>query len=317
MRVDVPKLLARLGIEAERRGKEYWARCPLHDERTASFQIHDEPGRPKHGNWRCLGACHTGGNALDLVASVLKLDDAEARAWVREGGEVEVDPEQVTRPLVFADRESRSEFELPRCVVFTPFPDWPRAPRDYLTSRGVTAEQVARWGIGYAVDGRLAGRIVFPWRDQTGLVYGYTARAFLPTVRKHDEPTEADGAIRGFVLGEQHWPQPNRRSTVVVVEGMFDGLAVERATGCAFGAARGSNLLPEHADKFATFEEVVVASDPDPAGRGYATSLRASLGRYVRFRVAELPTGTDPAKLAVRAGLGALADALRLPRAAA
>jgi DNA primase len=84
-----------------------------------------------------------------------------------------------------------------------------------------------------------------------------------------------------------------------------------------FGAARGSHLSPAHASKFATFQEVVACADPDKAGKSYAEALRAALGRWTRFRVVEVPPGFDPAKLERRRGPAALAELLRLPRAAA
>jgi len=40
-------------------------RCPIHDERTASFHVYETTQR-----WRCFGACGTGGDAIDLLAAV-------------------------------------------------------------------------------------------------------------------------------------------------------------------------------------------------------------------------------------------------------
>ncbi len=318
--LDVPLLLQRLGLKAERRGREWWCPCPLHEERTPSFMVRDSPEDPdRHGLWRCLGACHDGGGSAELVRRVLGLGTVrEAFAWMRSGAVLEERAAAIEAP-VFEEppqRKVRRSFALPAGVVFAPLEQWPRAAREYAEGRGLAAWQVERWGVGVAVDGRLAGRVVFPWRDDRGLVRGYTARAFLPALRKHDEPGERDGAARGFVLGEQHWPSSGR-SVVVVVEGMFDALAVERATGACVGAARGSNLTPQHASKLATFAEVVAATDPDGAGASFAEALRSSLGRWTRFRVAELPPGYDPAKLERTRGAQALADLLGLPRAAA
>ena len=40
-------------------------RCPLHDERTASFYVYEDTQR-----WRCFGACATGGDVIDLLAAL-------------------------------------------------------------------------------------------------------------------------------------------------------------------------------------------------------------------------------------------------------
>lgn len=317
--VDIPLLLERLGIQAQRRGREWWACCPLpgHEERTPSWQIRDTPDEPeRHGLWRCLGQCHEGGTAAELARRVLGLDSVkEAHRWLREGaialerpaqlGGVELVPP--ARPAFFAPG-----FKLPAGVVVAPLDAWPRIPREYvLNERGITAEQVERWGLGYAVDGRLHGRIVMPWRSRpAGPVTGYTARAYLPGLRKYFEPKEDEGAEKGAVYGEEHWPPLAEREVVVVVEGGIDGFAVERATGFPFAAARGSNLVPAHVAKLSTFQRLIVASDPDAAGRKFAAALRAALGRWKPIEQAAIPLGFDPAKLVQKRGAAALREAL-------
>lgn len=317
--VDVEALLARLGISATRKGKELWACCPFHDEDTPSFQIRDTPEDPeRHGLWRCLGACHDGGTAAELARRVLGFEgEREARSWLASGAVRELPPPIGAVEFV-APRQTgpRREIDLPAGVRVAPLDDWPRAAREYAEGRGMTEAQRARYGVGYAVDGRLAGRIVFPWREPDGRVRGWTARAFLPSLRKHDEPAAEDGAPLGWVLGSEGWPPVGERRAVVVVEGAWDGLAVERATGLPWGAARGSNLLPAHAARLATFPEVVVAGDPDAAGRRFAEALRAALGRWSKLRFGEIPPGWDPAKLEARRGRAALAAALGVPAAA-
>jgi hypothetical protein len=318
--VDVPELLSRLGIEAKRKGREWWACCPFHEERTPSWQIRDCPEDPeRHACWRCLGACHDGGGAAELVRRRLDLPTTrDAIAWMRRGGAARRPEPAIGAPELVPPRARPSRlggFALPPGVAFAPLDRWPRAAREYAEGRGLEAWQVERWGVGYAVDGRLAGRIVFPWRDDRGVVRGYTARAFLPGIRKHDEPREEDGAAVGHVLGEELWPRGGRR-VVVVVEGMWDGLAVERATGACFGAARGSHLSPAHAAKLSTFDEVVACAEPDEAGRRYGDALRAALGRWTRFRLVPFPAGYDPAKFERREGPAALAALLRLRVAA-
>ncbi len=314
--VDVPLLLERLEIQGQRRGRELWACCPLpgHTERTPSWQIRDTPDDPaRHGLWRCLGKCHAGGTAAELVQRVLGLDSLEdALRWLREGavalerpallGGVELAP---ARP------QQRAGFRLPAGVRLAPLDQWPRVYREYLEGRGIIAEQAERWGLGYAVDGRLAGRFVMPWRAAPGgPVLGYTARAVLPTKRKYFEPGEDEHAARGTVYGEEHWPALDAREVVVVTEGGIDGFAVERATGLPFGAARGSNLMPAHVAKISTFKRVILASDPDAAGRKFADALRAALVRWVRVDQAEIPPGYDAAKLERAHGPAALRVAL-------
>jgi DNA primase len=320
--IDIPSLLGRLGIKAERKGREFWAPCPFHKERTPSWQIHDDSDSDKHGRWRCLGACHDGGGAVGLVMRLVGFERAsEAVAWLKDGGSIEVDRGASlvaggAMRLEAAVRPSAKSFHLPLGVRFVPFEEWPFVARAYAESRGLDARQVDRWGLGYAADGRLAGRIVLPWRA-SGRLGGYTARSYVPgTVKKHLEPKAEEGAATGWVYGEEHWPAlaERQRAAVVVVEGGFDGFAVERASGMHFGAARGSNLLPGHVARLATWGEVILATDPDAAGQRFRGAVVSSLARHATVRHATFPDGFDPAKLERRSGPHALRACLLAAR---
>lgn len=315
--VDVPNLLERLGVKAKRKGREWWACCPLHEERTPSWQMRDDTDDPeKHGRWRCLGACHTGGGPVGLVMGILGTDAKGAWQWLREGTLIERVPLSIEY-----DDEAPSlarfvfGFRLPLGVQFGSLEEWPEAARNYIKSRGVTEEQVDRWGIGYAVDGKLARRIVIPWRDAAGKLLGYTARTYLPGEKRYLEPGKDEGAARGAVYGEELWPAPGKRDVVVVTEGSFDGFAVERATGLPFGAACGSQFLPAHASKLSTFPRVIVVSDPDKAGKQMRDAIVEQLGRWSCVSFVELPKGFDPGRIEVQWGSGALAEMIHAAQA--
>lgn len=56
-------------VPLKRAGRVYKGLCPFHDERTPSFTVF-----PDSGNWRCFGACATGGDAFDFVMRIENLD---------------------------------------------------------------------------------------------------------------------------------------------------------------------------------------------------------------------------------------------------
>lgn len=311
--VDVPDLLQRLGIQAKRRGRDWWARCPLsthgHAERTASWRLHDEPGQPKHGLHVCYG-CGGGGGPVALARDVLGLEPAAAREWVGSGEPADLLP----RIEVAIGASPLRRFALPEGVRFRPFEDWPEVPRRYAEGRGLGAAQVDRWGIGYAVDGDLGGRIVIPVRASDGRIAAYVGRAFLGSLHRYEEPTEGDGADLGVMFGEEHWPAPGaERRHLWLAEGSFDALAIERAVGGPVAALRGSQFGDFDAAKggamhglrrlatISTFAAVTVVTDPDHAGDKAAEAVREAAGRWCQLRRALLPRGTDAAKLAIDA----------------
>jgi DNA primase len=238
---------------------------------------------------------------LGLVAQVIGADIEQREGlkasitWLKDAGA------QVERPPVIEAhvicKLPRRAFTLPAGVVFAPFQRWVSTARRYLETRKIMSEQVERWGLGYAVDGRLAGRIVIPVRNSLGRVISYAARAFTDAKKKYLAPDKSEGSTPGAVFGEQHWPAVGERKLLVLCEGGFDAIAVHNVTGGSVAAIFGSELLPAHLAKLSTFEEIVNASDPDAAGEKVWKALSMALARWVRMRRVEMPTGLDAAKL--------------------
>lgn len=307
MRVDVPAMLDALGIHSRRRGSERWGRCPFHAERDASWQIRDEPGDDTNGLWRCFG-CGAKGNPVQLVAAMIDTDTDGAIAWMAEAGCIAGAPALPVSVTITSTQGIEGAFRLPVGVTFGPPATWVTPARRYVVKRGITEGQIERWGVGYALDGRLRGRIVFPIRDASRKVIGYTARSFTGDEKRYLEPKAAEGATEGAVFGEEHWPAHGQRGAVVVTEGAINALAVERAIDAfaadfdgheiAIAAVRGSTFLPGHAARVSTFARVLVASDPDAAGGKLWETIRAMLGRWARLDRVVFPAGKDAADMA-------------------
>ena len=130
-------------VQLKRAGREYKACCPFHDEKTPSFWV-----SPEKQFYHCFG-CGAHGTAVgflmeyDHASFVEAVEDLAARAGLevpREGGAAA--PQQPHDELYVA---------LERAALFfrQSLPDEPRA-RDYLARRGLSAEMIQRFGIGYA-----------------------------------------------------------------------------------------------------------------------------------------------------------------------
>lgn len=179
-----------------------------------------------------------------------------------------------------------------------PLVAWPSTPRDYISSRGVTADQVDRWGLGYAVDGKQEGRVIFPVRDRRGVLISYTGRSFTGARKKYREPDLDEGADPGAVFGEEHWG--DAVELLVVVEGALDGLAVERCTGMNIAAMYGSQIEPGHLARLSRARGLLIATDNDLAGNRIAEALQDQLARTMRIRRWVPPAGDDCASLALK-----------------
>lgn len=294
-RVDVGKLLARLGIAAEVDGDEYLSTCPGHVDTKPSWSIN------RHTTKHHCFSCGFGGTASTLVIHVLDMaclawDKRDAWDWMRTqgvlvgGGELGLDVE-----LYLRSAPARERFELPFGVrLGVPVERWQTPARRYLERRGITEAQVERWGVGYAIEGRLNGRVVFPVRARGARLLSYTARSFTGSELRYMTPDEEESPDLAALFGEEHWPEPAQRDRVVVVEGAIKGLAVERAVGAGahalaglLGATQAGNTRV--AGKLATFREVVILTDGDLAGQVASERLYGALARHTKARRTQMP----------------------------
>lgn len=298
--IDVPALLKALRIDAQRRGREWWAACPLpgHDESEPSWSIADSPGSDRHGYHYCFG-CGRGGSGVSLVCEVIDITWSSAMRWVAEQG-LDVDaPAPLSVSLVVKPGMARNRFQLPLGCHGGPLPSWPTPIRRYVERRGITSAQVDRWNLMYSTEGRLEGRVVFPYAANDGSLTGYTARSWDGREPRYKEPHYAEGADSNAMLGPVNWPEHGEdRDVVVVAEGAINALALERAGARYIAAPGGSKTLTSsQMALLASFDVVVVASDNDQAGDSMAEALVGGLSRWSKVRRIAFPKGVDAAQM--------------------
>lgn len=277
-RVDVVLQALRLDV-VRRRGTRAWIFCPFHagDAKAPTFFVRTSGER--RGNFHCF-SCKASGDLTELVARVRGVERNEARDLIDV---VLLGWEPQRRRLRVVERApdlARRRFEMPPEVVLgRPLRAWVSLAREYLEDRGVGAEEVERYGLGYAVDGRLAARVVFPVRAAGGEAVGYSARTFADEEPRYLTPAETERADLDAMFGEHLWPPPGERRAVVVTEGAIDAISAGLASGLPHAALSGSELRAGHVLSLATFDVVVVLTDADKAGAKAARQLRAALAR--------------------------------------
>lgn len=78
-RVDIVDVVSRY-VDLKRKGANYVACCPFHNERTPSFIVN-----PSRNTWHCFGSCQEGGNAIKFLMRQCNMSFPEA---VRELGKM-------------------------------------------------------------------------------------------------------------------------------------------------------------------------------------------------------------------------------------
>ncbi|WP_407505306.1 DNA primase [Vibrio parahaemolyticus] len=219
----IDDLLARLDIvdiidarvKLKKKGKNYGACCPFHNEKTPSFSVSQEKQF-----YHCFG-CGAHGNAIDFMMEFERLEFVEAIEELASYLGLDVPREQrsggggqfKSGPQA-SSSEKRSLYDLMGSIAQF-YRNQLKQPLskvaiEYLKDRGLSGEIVQKFGIGYVADewdlvrknfgqnkdnqdmlvtggmliendkgnryDRFRGRIMFPIRDRRGRVIGFGGR---------------------------------------------------------------------------------------------------------------------------------------------
>lgn len=337
-RVDIVELIGR-HVALKKAGRSYKGLCPFHDEKTPSFNVN-----PERGAYHCFG-CGEGGNAFSFVMRLENLTFPEAARALAASVDVVVpetrggDTGLVERVLKVNTLAQKLHREALRGGAGGP-------ARAYLERRGLSTEEIDRYGIGWAPPGwedlaralalekvppavgvksglirerdrggfydLLRDRVTFPIEDVRGRIIGFGGRA----LGKDQEPKYLNSpetpvfrkreAFYGFPRALEAIAKSER---AILVEGYFDQIALDRAGMGEALATCGTALSEEHARNLRRrTRNVVLLFDGDTAGRRAALrALELLLPHGLRVKAAALPPGEDPDTILLHKG----ADALR------
>lgn len=334
-RVDIAALIGER-ITLKGAGASKTARCPFHDEKSPSFQVH-----AAKGFYHCFG-CGAHGDAIGWLVEYDRMPFREAveelAARVGMDMPVEVRPAPGNRetpqeaPAADLYRVQQDATRLYRQALR----DAPHAV-EYLKGRGLSGEVAQRYQVGYAPDGwrnfpagmdarllvaaglmigtgdgraydRFRDRIMFPIRDPRGRVLGFGGRVLGQGEPKYlnspETPVFSKGRVAyGLYEALQANPKPE---SLVMVEGNLDVIVLAQH-GIQAVATLGTAPSTEHFSLLFRFtRRVLCCFDGDAAGRRAARrALEAALpalrdGRSVAFLA--LPEGYDPDSLVQEEG---------------
>src|SRR3974390_3217265 len=140
-------------VRLKKSGQNFTGLCPFHGEKTPSFAVH-----PVKQIFHCFG-CGKGGDVFSFVMEMEKCPFPEAVRLVAEKCGIAIPKPKASSPeerkenqqraaLVEIHREAQSFFV--KQLESTPEGKLAKA---YLEDRGLNADAIARFGIGYAPSG--------------------------------------------------------------------------------------------------------------------------------------------------------------------
>ena len=139
----------------------------------------------------------------------------------------------------------------------------------FLKKRGISQEDIIKYNIGFCCEGSYKDRVIIPSYDEHGILNYFIARAFIEGIQKYkNPPTDAKSAI-GWEL-YINWDAP-----IILIEGMFDALAVKRNVIPLFGKIIHEKLMKKLVSS--SVNRIYIALDPDAIKNAlkYAQELMA------------------------------------------
>ncbi len=316
----------------EKKGANYWACCPFHHEKTASFSV-NESGQFYH----CFG-CGASGDVIKLVSEMESLDFMDT---------VKLLAERVNLPMPQSDFDNRTTAEAKRkrdtllkllndCAHFyldnlnsgkadahiqyilnrnipsrvvrsfglgasLNFTDLPK----FLLSKGYTKQDMLDSGTVNEVDGRLVdaqgGRLIFPIINALDEVIAFGGRVLKKTdFAKYKNTKETIIFNKSKTLYNINLLKKLKRSQtikeVIMVEGYMDAISLYSSGFKNVVASMGTSLTQDQARLIKRYTDTVLISyDGDTAGKkANMRGLEILKGEGLNVKVVPLPEGLDP-----------------------
>jgi DNA primase len=295
-------------LPLKRAGGNFRALCPFHREKSPSFNVN-----PHHQIFKCFG-CGKGGDVFTFVKEYEGIQFMDAVRRLAERAKITLEFEN--NP---AAQEARHIKDVLLQIHEQITARWQSAlaneasgeiAREYLTKRGVSAEAVKLFRLGYAPDAwddtvnwaksknhdlaivaqagliiqkegsdryydRFRGRLIFPICDDQGRVIGFSGRVLSGDEKaaKYVNSPETPIFTKGrvfFGLDKSKRPLLDSQ-TAIICEGQLDLISCYMAGVQNVVAPQGTALTPDHARILKRYvEEVVLCFDADNAGQNAA-----------------------------------------------
>ncbi len=342
--MDVVQIQEVLGdfVSLQKRGVNYVACCPFHDEKTPSFSV-----SPTKGIYKCFG-CGKSGDAVTFLMEHEHFSYPDALKYLANKYHIEVKEETLTeeeqaqkndRDAMFTLSEFAQKYfedtlhndEMGRAIGLS-----------YFHERGMSDEIIKKFGLGYCLDewrgftdhalksgysddilkktgltiyhedgkkfDRFRGRVMFPMYNLSGRVLAFSGRILKkdPNAAKYVNSPESDIYTKGRNLYGLYQARTAiaKADKCYLVEGNIDVVSMHQSGVENTVASWGTALTDDQIRQLRRFtNNVTVVYDGDAAG--IKATLRAVDMLYqqgMHVRVALFPDGEDPDSYARKYG---------------
>ena len=320
-------------VTLKKRGANYTACCPFHNEKTPSFYV-----SPSKGTYKCFG-CGKSGTAVGFVMEHESLSYVEALKYLAKKYHIEVVEKEETAEEI-AQKQRNESLLLVSEYAGKFFRDSLQTPEgqaigyQYFKSRGLEDETIRKYGLGWAPtdrralseaaraagykeefltetglcirydDGRLVDRffdrVIFPIHSVSGRVIAFGGRTLKTdkTVAKYvnspsTEIYDKSRSLYGIYFAKN---EISRQDKCILVEGYLDVLSMHQLGITNVVASSGTSLTVDQIRLIRKFtSNVTIIYDGDSAGiKAALRGIGLVLKEGLNVKIVLLPEGQDP-----------------------
>lgn len=320
-------------VTLKRRGANYIACCPFHNEKTPSFYV-----SPAKGIFKCFG-CGKSGTAVGFVMEHESLSYAEALKFLAAKYHIEVqEKEETAEEIALRQRNESlllvSDFAGKFFQESLATEEGRSIGYAYFRSRGLEDETIRKFGLGWAPvsrnalasaaraagykeeflvatglcvkrdDGSLSDRFydraMFPIHSVSGRIIAFGGRTLRTdkSVAKYVNSPETEIYVKSRSLYGIYYAKNeiSRRDRCYLVEGYLDVISMHQLGITNVVASSGTSLTVEQIRLIRKFtENVTIIYDGDSAGIHAALrGIGLVLKEGLNVKVVLLPDGDDP-----------------------
>ena len=319
-------------VTLKRRGANFVACCPFHNEKTPSFYV-----SPSKGIFKCFG-CGKSGSAVGFVMEEEHCSYADALRYLARKYNIEIHEKEETAEDIARRQHSESlllvsEFAQKFFVSQLSTREGAACGGEYFKSRGIEPETIAKFGLGWApaaksslVDAALAAgykaeylldagvavqredgslvdkfreRVMFPVHSVSGRVIafsGRTLRSDNPAKYVNSPETEIYVKSRNLLGIYFAKSEISRLDKCILVEGNIDMVMMHQLGIRNVVASCGTSLTVEQIRLIHKFtDNITIMYDGDSAGVHAAIrGLALILSEGMNVKVVLLPENEDP-----------------------
>ena len=237
-----------LGTGKQTARGNYAYHCPLCKHHKPKLEVNMSENSKGENPWHCW-VCDKKGKKLYQLFKAIEVSPetmTELKAIVKYvGPETDVQVEtKVTLPKEFKPLANIQKSNI-----------MGRHALAYIKSRGITEEDILKYGIGYCETGRYANMVIIPSYDERGNINYFTGRSFEkePSVKYRNPSVSRD--IIPFELFI-NWDLP-----LILCEGPFDAIAIKRNVIPLLGKNIQTKLMKKIV--MSSVEKIYIALDRD------------------------------------------------------